>query len=424
MSTPDKTPLPRGLEYDHARHDMTRVVNLSEPRNLRETFHQLCRIAAEALAIERVGIWLFTPHRKAIRCACLYERTRQVFSEGVTLNISDFPEHFTELTDRFESMPGGTYQGPCSLRMKSAYHDPLGITAILDAPIVIEGALVGCACHEQTGEAKPWTTADRAFSQDLAAAIAVTLSGLSLHDAWQRLRSDSSAATDERIREATAQISAGVAHDFRNLLQIVIGNAQLIGSDPDATPNMIERIKHILDAADRGAMLATELTAIGKNQAGQPRIVSASDAVSNFLPLLRDSVGPDHRVEFQNIGGDAKVFIDPMQLERIVLNLVLNAREASTRGGAIDIAVEGRSREHPESVQLSVSDHGAGIDRQHLNRVFDPFFTTKPKGKGSGFGLSIVKRFVELAGGSIAVRSTVGTGTTVCCTLPRASFVG
>ena len=118
------------------------------------------------------------------------------------------------------------------------------------------------------------------------------------------------------------------------------------------------------------------------------------------------------------------MFLDPMQLERIILNLVLNARDAILSGGPIRIVVSGSPVDHPGMVSLSVSDRGTGIEPAVLERIFDPLFTTKSNGKGSGLGLAIVRRFVELAGGSVAVETVVGKGTTIRVILPRAGSVG
>lgn len=403
-----------------------RIVRLSEngsPSALAGPFRQICRIAADTLDVERVGIWLFTPGREAIRCACLFERSRATYSEGVTLLVADFPDYFAALTQRKALPAESATDDPRTLGLKAAYLDPLGITSMLDAPVFAGGAVVGVVCHEHVAAPREWTTEERDFAGSVADFVAMKIKGAELSELWKRLRAAEPGPDEERSREASpSSFAAGVAHDLRNLLTVCFGNAQLISTDPTVSPQVAERASFILTAAERAAALAGELVSFHA-PAGRPRVVRVGEAVASFCPMLASAIGSRHALAFALRGEDAKVFFDPVHLERVVLNLVLNARDAMAEGGPITVEVAGSSPARPGSVELSVRDGGTGIDPAILRRVFEPFFTTKPKGRGSGLGLAIVKRIIEAAGGTVAVDSAPGRGTTVRVTLPRAGSV-
>jgi two-component system cell cycle sensor histidine kinase/response regulator CckA len=141
------------------------------------------------------------------------------------------------------------------------------------------------------------------------------------------------------------------------------------------------------------------------------------------LPLLQRAAGERHRVEFSRGENAGRVFVDPTQLDRVLLNLVVNARDASPAGGAIQLRLGEEVAKDParsrRMVMLEVRDFGEGIDPAVLSRIFEPFFTTKARHEGSGLGLAIVKHVVELAGGRVEVESTPGQGATFRVLLPR-----
>jgi two-component system cell cycle sensor histidine kinase/response regulator CckA len=403
-----------------------RIIKLAESGStsvLADAFRSMCRIAADTLGVERVGIWLFTPRRDAVRCACLYERSRAAYSDGVTLLVADFPDYFVALSQRKAIPAESATDDPRTIGLKASYLDPLGITSMLDAPVFLSGAVVGVVCHEHVGAPREWTTEERDFAGSVADFVAMKIKGAELTELWHRLRETEFGPAEAGARDSMpAPFSAGIAHDLRNLLTVCLGNAQLIASDPTVSPQVAERASFILTAAERAAALAGELTSINA-PAGRPRVVCVGEAVAAFRPVLTSAVGPAHEITFSHRGEDAKVFVDPAHLERVILNLVLNARDATAEGGMIAVDVVGTGTARPGSVEITVRDEGTGIEPAVLRRVFEPFFTTKPKGRGSGLGLAIVKRIIDSAGGSVTVDSLPGRGTTVRVTLPRAGSV-
>ncbi len=231
--------------------------------------------------------------------------------------------------------------------------------------------------------------------------------------------------------EAIGQLAGGIAHDFNNLLTIISGRADVAMLDP-SLPAAAERdVKLIKGAAERAALLTRQLLAFSRRQIVQPRRMDLTAVVGGFLPMLRRLIGEQVAMQFVPDPAPLWITADPGQIEQVVLNLVVNARDAMPDGGRLTIrtsALEEHSAatfgpvriEAGSSVLLTVSDTGIGIDADVRDRIFEPFFTTKPPGKGTGLGLATVFGIVKQCGGQISVDSEPGLGTTVTIGLPRA----
>jgi signal transduction histidine kinase len=236
--------------------------------------------------------------------------------------------------------------------------------------------------------------------------------------------------------DAVGQLTGGIAHDFNNILQVIIGNLEIIriaqkraaagGQDPGPA---IERATATAERAAQSArQLVQRLLAFGRRQPLTPAVLDPNTFVLDMMEMIERALGAAIRVE-TTLASDAwPVLADRNQLEEALLDLVINARDAMAHGGrlrietgnadlragALDELAPGRY------VALRVRDTGTGIAPGHLARVFEPFFTTKDFGKGAGLGLSIVKAFMKQSGGHISVDSEVGAGTIVTLYLPCA----
>jgi two-component system cell cycle sensor histidine kinase/response regulator CckA len=228
--------------------------------------------------------------------------------------------------------------------------------------------------------------------------------------------------------EAIGTLAGGVAHDFNNLLNI-LGNAQLaIGKLEPEHPLQL-RLAEIEKAGKRAAVLTRQLLAFGRRQHLERRVINLNEAISEILKLLQRIIGEDIEVRMKSAPGLASVFADPSQIEQVVMNLGVNARDAMPGGGQLTIETshveldENYSRQYPyiqpgEYVQIMISDSGTGMDQKTQSRIFEPFFTTKEVGKGTGLGLSMVYGIVKQHEGHINVYSEVGKGTTFKVYLP------
>jgi two-component system, chemotaxis family, CheB/CheR fusion protein len=230
--------------------------------------------------------------------------------------------------------------------------------------------------------------------------------------------------------EAIGNLTGGMAHDFNNMLGVIIGNIDLLrdlkGDDPD-----IDELTHeALDAAFRGADLTRRLLAFARQQPLRPQHVEVNELVSGITQLLRRTIGEDIEISLDLAAELGPVVVDPAQLEASLTNLATNARDAMPDGGHLMIATANRTldpdyaEQHAEVVagsyvMLEVSDTGCGMTPDVMHRIFEPFFTTKSRDKGTGLGLSMVFGFIKQSGGHIGVYSEPGIGTTFRLFLPR-----
>jgi PAS domain S-box-containing protein len=235
--------------------------------------------------------------------------------------------------------------------------------------------------------------------------------------------------------EAVGQLAGGIAHDFNNLLMVVNGYSEiLLGRSTESAPGRHE-LEEILKAGQKAAALTSQLLGFSRRQIVRPRVLDLPGAIAELEPDLRRLAGPKAELVFQKAPGVSPVKIDPAQLEQILMQLVLNSREATEeKGGAIvveaaDVHLDdafardndgGRAGPH---VMLSVTDNGRGMDEETLAHVFEPFYTTKDPGKGSGLGLATVYGIVKQNEGYVTVESRAGRGTAVRVYLPRVGAV-
>lgn len=402
---------------DNARILISRLSSSQE--DVSSAFKGICEIAANALSTERTGIWLFVNHRSSIRCVCLYERSKALFSEGATLQVSDFPNYFAGLKVRKTVCAENAASDPKTNELAETYLGPLGISSMLDAPILIDGEMVGIVCNEHVGVAREWTTEERDFAGSVADLTALKIKGAEVGKLRRIIHDLDSDRAANRQRESLESMAAGAAHDFRNFLLIISSYANEIKALAGESSEIGQFSGEIMRAAERGKNLTDELMSIGRERMGRPRVLNLREHLEQFVPTLRNMLGPEHQLDFQCGTGSGLVFMEPSQIERIVMNLVINARDAMRQGGVITVSLGSGKGESEGQVTLAVSDTGEGINPEIRDRIFDPFFTTKPRGAGTGLGLYVVRGAVEHAGGSLQVESELGKGATFLIRLPR-----
>ncbi len=231
--------------------------------------------------------------------------------------------------------------------------------------------------------------------------------------------------------EAVGQLTGGVAHDFNNLLTVVLGNIDLIEDSAEAEP-FLGHLATMRSAAERGANLTGQMLAFARRQPLMPRAVDLNTLIADMQPLLASAVGSFIPIKLELAPGLERARVDPTQLELVVLNLAINARDAMAQGGLLTLATglvtlpESDAPDAPNAgryAQLSVTDTGTGMTAEVLERAFEPFFTTKGPGAGSGLGLSQVYGMARQSGGTVTIDSELGYGTTIHLFLPLATGV-
>jgi signal transduction histidine kinase/CheY-like chemotaxis protein len=256
-----------------------------------------------------------------------------------------------------------------------------------------------------------------------------------LREANERLRAEAHerAAAEAQLRqvqkmEAVGQLTGGIAHDFNNMLAVVVGGLDLARLKLRGPRRDVEfHLDSALEGANRAAALTRRLLAFARAEPLLPEGIAPAELIGTMLDLVDRTIGERIQVHTRFAEEPWHVWADANQLENAIVNLCVNARDAMDGSGELRIGVDNVTLGDREAgelpggdyVRISVSDTGAGIPPEHLERVFEPFFTTKPVGKGTGLGLSQIFGFARQSGGDVTIESEVGKGTTVSIYLPR-----
>ena len=262
------------------------------------------------------------------------------------------------------------------------------------------------------------------------------ITGLSsiARDVTERKRLEEDLLQSQKM-DAVGRLAGGIAHDFNNILTAILGYSDLIIGQIDERQWMHKHLVEIRKAADFAAALTHQLLAFSRRQPLYLRLFNLNDTVRNMQKMLERVIGEHIAIETVFSAESGRLKADPSQLEQVLLNLCVNARDAMPRGGRITIKTEDvtyfpdestSTNEMPagEYVKLTVSDTGTGMPPEVMRHIFEPFFTTKDKGQGTGLGLSTCYGIVKQSGGYLTVDSQVGVGTTFCIYLPRVDESG
>jgi len=256
-----------------------------------------------------------------------------------------------------------------------------------------------------------------------------------LHDITERKRAgedrerlESQLFQSQRI-EAVGRLAGGVAHDFNNMLSIILGYGELLLTTLPAQDPSRDDVEAIVDAGKRSAVLTRQLLAFSRQQTLQPEILDLGEVLKEIEKMLRSLIRED--IELKYVFGEdlASVMVDPHQIEQVIMNLVINARDAMPQGGELTIETKNvtldgvNETSHPglpggEYVMLAITDTGYGMGKEVMDRIFEPFFTTKEKGKGTGLGLATAYGIVKQSGGGIYADSEPGKGASFKIYLP------
>ncbi len=248
-------------------------------------------------------------------------------------------------------------------------------------------------------------------------------------------------ASEERLRhsqrmEAVGRLAGGIAHSFNNLLAAIAFQCEILCEQLEAADPRRKHVDEIQKAGERAASLAHQLLAFGRRQVLQPQRLSLNRLLREMEPMLRRLIGEHIRLEIRPAPAECEIHADLGQIEQVVLNLVVNARDAMPEGGSLRLATEevevaagaagDPAGELPPGryVQLTVADTGTGMEPEVVERLFEPFFTTKERGKGTGLGLATVHGIVHQTGGRIRAESAPGEGARFTILLPRAEGSG
>jgi two-component system, cell cycle sensor histidine kinase and response regulator CckA len=325
-------------------------------------------------------------------------------------------------------------------RLVSAHRDALvrlGHVGLLVVPIK-PGERVAGVLSVHTRQRGGFTADDLAIVTAFASHVAVALENSRLYAEARRAYDELSQTQGQLVQaqkmEAVGQLAGGIAHDFNNLITVIGGRAEMLLNKMLAGDPLRDDVDAIKATAQRAADLTRQMLAFSRKQVLDPKILDLNRVVTEIAPMLRRLIGEDIELLTVLDVDPGRVKADPRQLEQVLMNLVINARDAMAKGGRLTLETASvmldadYAREHVgvcpgHHILLAVSDTGEGMDAETQARIFEPFFTTKEPGKGTGLGLATVYGIVKQSGGNICVYSEPERGTTFKIYLPRVDEV-
>jgi len=317
---------------------------------------------------------------------------------------------------------------PGAKRHAAAIAQTYGCGRAIFAPMVVENRVVGVLSIGSPDLADGDIPTVVAFANLLTAAWRKATLMEELRESLRELRETQDQLLQAQKMEAIGNLAGGVAHDFNNLLTAITGYADLALAGLGADSDTHDEVSQIKKAAERAAALTRQLLAFSRRQPLQQKVVDLNSVVTNMEGLLRRLIGEDVEL-LTELDGEPRVKVDPGQIEQVITNLVVNARDAMPSGGSVTLRTdlvsiseadcEGLADAHPgHHVRLTVEDTGEGMEPETLDQIFEPFFSTKGPGKGTGLGLSVVYGIVKQHGGWIVATSEPGRGTAFRIHLP------
>jgi signal transduction histidine kinase len=303
-----------------------------------------------------------------------------------------------------------------------------GVKAVLGIPVTTRDKVIGYLGFERFRRSVGWSDEDRTLLRLVAEIFA---GALHRKRAEAELRQSQVQLAQSQKMDAIGRLAGGIAHDFNNLLMVISGHGEALLRELGHAHPLAAHALDIGQAAERAAALTRQLLSFSRRQPVAPGRVDVGRVVAGIADMLRRLLGEDVELDVEGAPNLWAVHADPHQLEQVLVNLAVNARDAMPQGGRLRVATGNRHVDAPAAgaiglrgagdyVVLSVSDTGTGIAADLTSRIFEPFFTTKEPGKGTGLGLSIVYSAVRRSGGAVAVTSKPGRGTTFEIFVPRA----
>jgi two-component system cell cycle sensor histidine kinase/response regulator CckA len=410
------------VAFETARLRLARYRMEGEQARSRAAAHAT-QVSAEALDVQRVGLWLFRNRDQRLVCVCQYDRAKREHSSGQELLVADYPIYMKALRERRVIAAEDAMRDPVTLELSANYLKPLGIASLLDAPIIRAGRVLGVVCHEVVGAPRHWTPRDLEFASAVADMVTLIFEQADRLELEAALQEQAEQHQQSLKMEALGRMACGVAHDFNNVLGVIsvsLGAFSRVEAEHPQLKGVSERVDEMIKLGER---LTHQLLAFGRErpEAQQSENADVVDVLERMTSLLRSAAGSHIDVQTDIRLREAVVKVDRSHLEQILLNLVLNARDAIRAGGHIKLTLREADvldEVAPDAVILEVQDDGSGMDEATRARVFEPYFTTKSR--GNGLGLATVYGIARRAGGLARANSVPNEGTRILIALPRA----
>jgi two-component system, cell cycle sensor histidine kinase and response regulator CckA len=401
------------LSLDSARLQIVRLV-LEDFADLKRAMLTAARVSATTLGVTRVGVWSFSEDRTALCCVALHDlrRGEQQTSEDLELlPLAGWPAYLAAVSSRRVVAADDARADARTSELTEAYLVPHGVTSMMDAPLFVGGEVWGIVCHEHTGSPKTWSEREIGFAVSVADMLSAMLEQAMRLAIEARLRQAEAELAHVRRAEAVVRTSAAIGHDINTVLQAISGRAELALHQGDSREHS-EALLDIVGDCQRAARIVGQLRELEAPRQAAGFESDVSFVIEDTRATLEALLAPSHTLSV-DVVAEARIPACRADLERIVLNLVVNAKEAMPLGGTVSVA----TRRVGNSVSMSVSDQGSGIAPDQAAHIFEPYFTTK-NGRNTGLGLFAVATIARRTAGVVAIESTPGVGTTVTITWP------
>jgi signal transduction histidine kinase len=382
----------------------------------------LARVSAHALAVERVGVWLFADSSRQLRNLGQYLRgSSETRAPGEPIETAPYPGYLAALRDRRVLAITETRTNAVARELTGSAFALTGTTARLDAPIIREGVVAGVVCHEHVGEARIWSQKDRDFAASTADMAALFLEQADRLEIELALRERRESKLMEDKMAALSRLARAVAHDINNVFNVLGMTGFLLEESQDE--EIHRHGESIQRAVGLGGRLVQQLALFGEESVDSNARVDLGAVVDRMRPVLAD-LAQGIRLEIAMLTPAPLIVANASQIEQVVLNLCVNAFESISPAPDGRVRIELRDPHpgeaiDPASVVLSVADSGRGMDAETQAHIFEPYFTRKAG--GHGIGLSVVYGIVKRCRGSITVHSEPGAGATFVIALPMAA---
>lgn len=379
--------------------------------DLEEAGPIVVRTVAEVLDVQRVTLWLFEDNPRRLRCEWSHDRDAGTTERGsAELLAADYPVYMNSLGEGRALAANDAQVDRRTREFRESYLVSRGISSLLDAPIRVGGEVVGILCLEHVGPVRKWRTEESVFAADAADQVAQLLLNAQSAEANERnALLEKQLQRAERLK-AVGRLASGVAHDFNNVLFCMLTNIEFarneVGNEHAARTYLAEA-----EAAGwRAAELVRQLLAFSRRQVLQPTLIDLHLLVEDMGRMLRRLLPESIELDFRREEGVGLVRGDRAQLEQVVVNLVVNARQAMGDRGRIEIATYASTgSKNTAGLVVEVSDSGPGVPESEYEHIFDPFYTTRTNEGGTGLGLSTVFGVARQHHGDIEVgRSRLG----------------
>ncbi len=383
--------------------------------DLATQLNAITEAATRSMEVARVGVWIFDAEHTRIRAQSIYDARTGQHEQGPELAAEAFPEYFSALEEERVIIASDASTYPTTRGFAASYLAEHGVTSLVDAPIRVGGRVIGVLCHEHVGEPRGFNDEDQSVAGSLADFVALAIESHEHGRAEDALLSSNKQLEEARRIEAVGRLAGGVAHDFNNVITVVSSYAFLLAKKLDKNDPLQGPVAEIGKATERAADITRKLLALTRRDPAAPRVFDLNLVVRGMEMFLRRLIGEHIALSMEISKEPLVVRADPGQVEQIILNLAINARDAAgPEGGTITIRTrrDAGSKTHPKKMPcvLEVEDKGVGMTSQVKARIFEPFFTTKEVGRGSGLGLFTVWGAVDQMGATIEVASTPKRG--------------